>query len=117
METPDRWKYGLIAIGMGFIVLGLCFAVAVWKFKTAADVAAAIGAVTGTIGAIVGAYFGVQAGGAGKEKADANALDAQKALGREKDKAQELAGALPPDSAASILDRVKAEALTRAGVK
>ncbi|MDQ3641868.1 MAG: hypothetical protein M3450_10535 [Actinomycetota bacterium] len=105
MEAADRWKYGLIAVGMGLAVICLCFGVAVWKYEAASDAGAVLAAVTGTVGTIVGAYFGVQAGSAGKEKAEDNALDAQKALGKEKDKAQALAGALPEGAAQTVLQR------------
>ncbi len=103
METTDRWRYGLIAVGMGLVVILLCFGVAVWKYENAADAGAVLAAVTGTVGAIVGAYFGIQVGSAGKDKAEDNALGAQKALGREKDKAQALAGALPEGAAQAVL--------------
>ncbi|HEY2194681.1 MAG TPA: hypothetical protein VGH76_20615 [Actinomycetospora sp.] len=50
-------------------VLLTAFLLAVFHYPTSGDVSTALAALTGTIGTIVGAYFGVQAGGSGANKA------------------------------------------------
>ena len=72
-------------MGMGLLVILLCFGIAVWQYDQAADAGAVLAAVTGTVGAIVGAYFGVQVGSAGKEKADEQAGQMRIELIKEKD--------------------------------
>jgi hypothetical protein len=59
------------------------YIVAIFIFNDAQEVSIALAAVTGTIGTIVGAYFGVQTGAAGKEKAEDAAEEARKELSRE----------------------------------
>lgn len=89
---PDimRIKYALCVVifGIGAVVLVSVFAMIRWS--TATDVAAVISAAAAVIGTIVGAYFGVQAGAAGKEKAE-----------EQRDRAQEqvrqLLGPMSPD--------------------
>jgi hypothetical protein len=73
-SSADRWRYGIIAVVVGvFAILG-AFALALTQFKTSTDIAAVLGVVITPIATIVAAYFGVQAGSAGKEKAEENVL-------------------------------------------
>jgi hypothetical protein len=106
-EITERWKYGLYAVGLGLAVLAVCFAIAVWQYEGAADAGTVLAAVTGTIGAIVGAYFGIQVGSAGKDKAEENAHEAHMALLKEKDKSQALLDTMPPGMGGPILDRFR----------
>ena len=65
------------------------------------DVGTALAAISGTIGSLVGAFFGIQLGGAGKERAE-DRKDA------EADKAQKLAAVGDPKVSAQILGVDKA---------
>ena len=97
MDTDQlRIRYGFWVVVMGFILVGAVFAVAVWKWNTATDVTAVVGAVTGVVGPVVGAFFGIQVGSAGKEKAEAARKDAEETALR-------LAAALPPGEAERVL--------------
>jgi hypothetical protein len=91
-----RVKYGFWIVVLGLCLVAGAFFAAIAKWTTASEVAAAVGSVTGVVGTIIGAFFGVQVGSAGKEKAETarNVAEA---------KALRLAGALPPDVAAKIL--------------
>jgi hypothetical protein len=91
-----RSKYGFWVVVVGLAVVALVWTVAILNWKQASDVATAVGSVTGVVGTLVGAYFGVQVGAAGKEKAERDRDDAQ-------DKVSKLAGALPPDVAERLL--------------
>jgi hypothetical protein len=96
-ETPsDRWLFGLIAIGLGLGAIVLALLIVVWQFETAADVGSVLGVVVAPVATIVAAYFGVQAGSAGKEAADKNAKDAN-------EKAIALASAADPTIAQEVL--------------
>lgn len=64
----EKDGYRVVVIGMTLVII--TFAVAVWKWSTAADVATAVGSVTGVIGTLAGTFFGIQAGSSGKDKAD-----------------------------------------------
>ena len=68
-----KWTYGLIAVGLGLAAIVISLLIVLSKFKTAADVGSVLGIVIAPIGTIVAAYFGVQAGAAGKEAADKSA--------------------------------------------
>ena len=61
-----RWKYGLIALGIGTgtLILALLIVGLVWNQSEAA-----LASITGAVGTIVGAYFGLQVGGAEAEDA------------------------------------------------
>ena len=91
-----RIKYGFWVVFIGLIVVVVVSLVAILKWTTAADVTAVVGCVTGVVGTVVGAFFGVQVGSAGKEKAESERKVAQ-------DKVEALASALNPDIAAKIL--------------
>jgi hypothetical protein len=95
-DDAGRWKYGLWVVFAGLAVILAAFGAALVAFSEAADVSTALAPVTGVVGTIVGAYFGVQAGAAGKEKAE-----------EERAHATELAhhalGALPEDKAEEVM--------------
>jgi len=79
----EQLKYGARLVGGAFVLLGVVFAIAVWRFTAARDVTAAVGSVATVVGTIVGAFFGVHIGTAAKEsavkagRAQADAVQAQ----------------------------------------
>ncbi len=91
-----RVKYGAGLILAAFVFLIIVLIVALAKFDTVTDVTALVGAFTGVVGTLVGAFFGVQAGAAGKDKAEAD-----------RDKANQLAqralARLPSDQAQGLV--------------
>jgi hypothetical protein len=91
-----RMRYGFWIVIAGLVVVGAVFVAAVLKWTTAADVSTAVGSLTGVVGTIIGAFFGVQVGSAGKEKAEAERVAME-------NKALSLAAELPPDRAKKIL--------------
>ncbi len=95
-EPNDRTKYGFYLVIIGLVVILVVFVVAVRKYTTANEVVTVIGSVTGVIGTIVGAFFGVQVGAAGKEKAETARQHAE-------ERALKLASAMQPEVAARIL--------------
>jgi hypothetical protein len=90
-DDAGRWKYGLWVVFAGLAVILAAFGAALVAFSEAADVSTALAPVTGVVGTIVGAYFGVQAGAAGKEKAEL---------------AHHALGALPEDQAEKVMQAV-----------
>lgn len=64
----------------GLMVVLLVYGIAVVNWRSASGVAAVVGSVSGVIGTIVGAFFGVQVGAAGKEKAEDQRDRAQEQL-------------------------------------
>jgi hypothetical protein len=60
----------VVIAGLGAIVI--VFAVAIIRFKAAADVATAVGAVSGVIAALVGAYFGIRGATLAQTTAESN---------------------------------------------
>jgi uncharacterized protein YacL len=98
VNKPDqiRLEYGFWIVIAGFtVVLGI-FITAIFKWNTASDIAAVVSSSTGVIGTIVGAYFGVQVGSAGRDKAESAREEAE-------DKVVRLVAALQPDIAEKIL--------------
>lgn len=91
-----RINYGFWIVAIGLSVVAVVFIAAITKWTTAADVTAVVGSVTGVVGTVVGAFFGVQVGSAGKEKAESDRKVAE-------DKALRLASAMQPEVAAKIL--------------
>jgi hypothetical protein len=73
-----RIKYGAWLIGAAFVLLGVVFVIAVWRYQTAADVVAVVGSVATVAGTILGAFFGAQVGSAGKEAAEARRAQAER---------------------------------------
>ena len=72
-----RWRYGLWAVLGGSGVILLVCAIAILKYDTARDVGTAVGPAIAAIAALTGAYFGVQAGSAGRDAAEASRDQAQ----------------------------------------
>ncbi|TEU00532.1 MAG: hypothetical protein E3J23_02360 [Candidatus Stahlbacteria bacterium] len=92
-----RIKYGFWVIIIGFILVTIVFIAAIVKWSEASDVTAVVGAFTGLVGTVVGAFFGVQIGSAGKEKAERERKEAE-------EKALRMASLLSPKDAKSILE-------------
>lgn len=69
----DKVRFGFYAVLAGLATLTAMFIAVVVMFETATDVSTALGAVAGTVGTLVGAFFGIQVGTAGKEKAEDDA--------------------------------------------
>lgn len=95
-DTSARWKYGLWAALSGIGAIGVCFVVAILRYPTAQDAAAVTGPVVAAIGTLVGAYFGIQAGSAGREASDAARDEAH-------EQAVKLAAIADPDAASAVL--------------
>ena len=87
-----RLRYGFWIIVIGFSLVAFITLIAIFRWNEVANVATVVGAVSSLVGTVVGAFFGVQFGSAGKEKAEAA-----------RDRSQEVAEAalsmLPPESA------------------
>jgi hypothetical protein len=95
-QDSERWRYGLWAVLGGSIVILLVCAVAIIKFDSARDVGTAVGPAIAAIAALTGAYFGVQAGSAGKDAADTSRDAAQM-------QALQFAAVADPDRALAVM--------------
>ncbi len=95
-EPAKRWLYGLVAVGLGLGAILIALLIVASQFDTASDVGAVLGVIVAPIATIVAAYFGVQAGSAGKEASDKNARAAN-------DKAIAFAAAADPVMAQQML--------------
>ncbi len=71
----ERTKYGFWVVLAGLLVILIVYGIAVYTWRAASDFAAAAGSVAGVVGTIVAAFFGVQVGSAGKERAQQQALE------------------------------------------
>jgi len=94
--VSDHWKYGLWAVLSGLAALVIVYVAALVRYSSPADVAPLLGPALATIGTLTAAYFGIQAGSAGKEQADA-AKDAAHI------EAMKFAAIADPDRAAQLL--------------
>jgi type IV secretory pathway TrbF-like protein len=102
LMTPDertaaeadaaRWRFGFYVVLAGLLVVLIGFVVAVFQ---SGEVATLFAGVCGVVGTIIGAYFGIQAGQAGKDRAEAE-------LRRVNDMAIRMAGYADP----ALIDRV-----------
>jgi hypothetical protein len=94
-DDSGKWKYGVTVVLAGLVVILLAFVLSLSEYEKAADVSTALAPVTGVVGTLVGAYFGVQVGAAGKEKAEEK---------RERSEAEAKAAlaALPPEEAKAV---------------
>ena len=72
-EEIDRLRlgYGFWIIITGFALVFLITLIATFRWVEVTNVATVVGAVSSLVGTVVGAFFGVQVGAVGKERADA----------------------------------------------
>ncbi len=95
MNDLQRIKYGFLVVLGGLAAVALIYVLAVWRWTDASDVATAVSSAVGVIGTLVGAFFGVQVGSAGKEKAEEKRVQAEDRLHRSEAQVRELAGTMP----------------------
>jgi hypothetical protein len=77
-QAQSRIRYGLITVLSGLVALSVLYIVTLYFFtahvtdpeQVANNVVATMGVVTGVIGSLVSAYFGIQLGSAGRERAE-----------------------------------------------
>jgi hypothetical protein len=97
--SPARWSFGLYAVLAGLAAIVFALWLTMREFDEAADVGAVLGVVISPIAAMVAAYFGVQAGSAGKAASDESARQANQFAVR-------LAESSPQEDVAAALDRL-----------
>jgi len=66
-----RLRYGFWIIITGFALVFLITLIATFRWVEVTSVATVVGAVSSLVGTVVGAFFGVQVGAVGKERAEA----------------------------------------------
>jgi hypothetical protein len=66
-----RLRYGFWIIITGFALVFLITLIATFRWVEVTSVATVVGAVASLVGTVVGAFFGVQVGAVGKERAEA----------------------------------------------
>ena len=90
-----RLRYGFWIIVTGFALVAFITMVSIFRWADVTSVATVVGAVTSLVGTVVGAFFGIQVGAVGKERAEAS-----------RERSEELARAalsmLPPESAEQL---------------
>lgn len=102
-----RITYGFRIVIVGLLMVATVFGVAVLRFETAADVAAGVGSVSGVVGTVVGAFFGIQVGAAGKDKAEEEREQALKQRDFAQSKVERLIAIAPKDEAIRILEELR----------
>jgi hypothetical protein len=88
-------------------VIGLCLAAVlamalVFAGQSGSDVTGIVGLFTSVLGTLVGAFFGLQIGASGKEKAEQQADDAKKEADHAQKKASALEALVTPDKLAKV---------------
>ena len=90
-----RLRYGFWIIVTGFALVAFITMVATFRWAEVTSVATVVGSVASLVGTVVGAFFGVQVGAVGKERAEAS-----------RERSEELArvalSMLPPESAEQL---------------
>jgi hypothetical protein len=66
-----RLRYGFWIIITGFALVFLITVISTFRWAEVTSVATVVGAVASLVGTVVGAFFGVQVGAVGKERAEA----------------------------------------------
>jgi hypothetical protein len=66
-----RLRYGFWIIITGFALVFLITIISTFRWVEVTSVATVVGAVASLVGTVVGAFFGVQVGAVGKERAEA----------------------------------------------
>jgi hypothetical protein len=76
-DVKAKYGYHIIIAGLALVSVLYIVTIIIFAILTpenlANNVVASMGAITGVIGSLVAAYFGLQAGAAGKESSDAKA--------------------------------------------
>ncbi len=67
-----RLRYGFWIITASFVLVAFITIVSTFRCTEVTSVATVVGAVASLVGTVVGAFFGVQVGAVGKEKAEAS---------------------------------------------
>jgi hypothetical protein len=65
-----RLRYGFWIIVTGFALVAFITIVSTFRWVEVTNVATVVGAVSSLVGTVVGAFFGVQVGAVGKERAE-----------------------------------------------
>ena len=98
-SRATEWVTNLSAVVVvlaGLLVVLIAYGISLLAFDNGSDVGTALAPITGVIGTIVGAYFGIQAGAAGKAEAEAARTKAE-------GEAKALAAVASPQEAERIL--------------
>src|SRR5687767_3896803 len=90
-----RLRYGFWIIITGFALVFLITLIATFRWVEVTSVATVVGAVASLVGTVVGAFFGVQVGAVGKERAEA-------ARERSEQGIKAALSMLPPESAEEL---------------
>ncbi len=94
-EEIDRLRYGFWIIISGFALVAFIAIISIFRWAEVTSVATVVGAVASLVGTVVGAFFGVQVGAVGRDRAEAS-----------RERSEELARAalsmLPPESAEQL---------------
>jgi hypothetical protein len=93
-----RLRYGFWIIITGFALVFVITLISTFRWAEVTSVATVVGAVASLVGTVVGAFFGVQVGAVGKERADA-------ARERSEEGIKAALSMLPPEAA----EKVRAE--------
>ncbi len=104
-----RLKYGTVIIGGAFVLLAGVVALSVATFTEADEVTAVVGSVTGIVGTVIGAFFGVQAGSAGKDAVQATAETAVKSANDQATTAQQKLEVVLGMSPSNIIKQVETQ--------
>jgi hypothetical protein len=90
-----RLRYGFWIIITGFALVFLITLIATFRWVEVTSVATVVGAVASLVGTVVGAFFGVQVGAVGKERAEAARERSEQGL-------KAALSMLPPESAEQL---------------
>ena len=90
-----RLRYGFWIIITGFALVFLITLISTFRWVEVTSVATVVGAVASLVGTVVGAFFGVQVGAVGKERADA-------ARERSEQRIKTALSMLPPEAAEQL---------------
>ena len=90
-----RLRYGFWIIITGFALVFLITLIATFRWSEVTSVATVVGAVASLVGTVVGAFFGVQVGAVGKERAEAERERSEQGI-------KAALSMLPPESAAQL---------------
>jgi hypothetical protein len=96
-EEIDRLRlgYGFRIIITGFALVAFITIISIFRWAEVTSVATVVGAVSSLVGTVVGAFFGIQVGAVGKERAEA-------ARERSEEAVKAALSMLPPESAEQL---------------